>query len=72
MEAIAAQHSRIFLRKVDIGAWDSPVARQHGIRRLPTIWLYEDGRLYTKEPDRASRRLQELVDRQMNARRREE
>ena len=29
------------LVRVDIGNWNSPVAKQFGIRRLPTLWLYE-------------------------------
>ena len=26
---------------VDVESWGSPVAKQHGIRRLPTVWLFE-------------------------------
>ncbi len=32
------------LRVIDIGSWDSPVARQYGIRAVPHVVLYEDGR----------------------------
>ena len=49
MEALARQHAEVKLRIVDVGAWDSEVAQQHGIRSLPTIWLYEDGELSTKD-----------------------
>ena len=27
--------------KIDIGDWKSEVAQQHGILRLPTLWLYD-------------------------------
>ena len=35
----------LHLRRVDIGDWRSPVARQHRIGRLPYLKLYENGRL---------------------------
>ena len=31
----------VALRKVDIVNWQSDVARQHRIRQIPTLWLYE-------------------------------
>lgn len=40
----------IVLRRVDIVSWDSAVARQHGIDRLPTLWLYEDGVRIATDP----------------------
>ena len=43
------QEKQIPLRKVDIKSWDSQVARQHGIDRLPTLWLYKDRQLVTRE-----------------------
>ena len=42
----------VYLRIVDIGSWDSAVAEQFGIRSLPTVWIYEDGKVVAK--DRAS------------------
>ena len=47
-------------RVVDIGDWQSPVAEQYGIRRLPTLWLYENGRLLTKDRDAIAKRMQSV------------
>jgi len=44
------------LRRIDIGAWDSDVARQFGVRSLPSLWLY-DGQ------NRVSTNGQEVFDR---------
>ena len=30
----------LYLRKIDIKSWESPVARQHGVRRLPNFVVY--------------------------------
>jgi hypothetical protein len=49
LEALARQHPQVKLRIVDIGSWSSAVARQHAIRSLPTLWLYEDGELFSKD-----------------------
>lgn len=47
LERLAAEHpDELALRKVDIVSWDSPVARQHRIRAVPHLRLYDgDGRL---------------------------
>lgn len=37
----AARDTR--LRVIDIGSWDSPAARQHGVREVPRLLLYENG-----------------------------
>ena len=47
------------LRIIDIDEWSSEVAKQHSIRRLPTIWLYEDGNLVTKDTNEAVSRLRQ-------------
>ena len=60
LEALARQHPKIKLRRIDIAEWGSPVARQCGIRSLPTIWLYEDSRLVTKDRDQVMTRLAAL------------
>ena len=49
MEALARKHPDVKLRIVDVVSWDSDAAEQHGIRSLPTIWLYEDGELLSKD-----------------------
>lgn len=41
MEARIQSLPEVRLVRVDIGNWNSPVAKQFGIRRLPTLWLYE-------------------------------
>lgn len=60
MEALATAKPKVKLRIVDIGDWKSPVARQHRIDRLPTLWLYEDGRLFSKDNREIGARLQAL------------
>jgi thioredoxin-like negative regulator of GroEL len=60
LEALAQQHPGVKLRKVDIVAWDSEVARQHGIRSLPTLWLYEDGELTAKDRSAVAAKLAAL------------
>ena len=57
LEALAEHDPKVKLRVIDIGSWDSPVARQFGIRLLPTVWLYEDGALYSKDRDRVLAKL---------------
>lgn len=60
MEALARQHAEVKLRIVDVVSWNSDVAQQHGIRSLPTIWLYEDGELSTKDRGAVLARLNSL------------
>ena len=40
MESLVQSKSNCKLRRIDIVKWGSDVARQFGIRRLPTVWLY--------------------------------
>jgi hypothetical protein len=58
LEALTKQRADIYLRIVDIGSWNSAVAQQHGVRRLPGLWLYEDGKLVATDPEQALQRLQ--------------
>ncbi len=60
MEALAETHRLVRLRRIDIGSWNSPVAEQYGIRKLPTVWLYIDGKLFSKDRDAVAKRLSEL------------
>ena len=48
LEALTRQRSDVKLRIVDIGSWDSPVARQYEVRQLPTLWLFRDGAVVCK------------------------
>lgn len=60
LEALANRNPAVALRIVDIGSWDSPAARQHVVRSLPTIWLYENGVLSSKDRKQVVQRLQAL------------
>ena len=53
MEALVNQRSDLRLVRIDIRTWDSPVATQFGIRVLPTVWLYEDGRILSHDTRQA-------------------
>lgn len=44
LEALTRRRTDVRLRIVDIESWDSPVALQYSVRRLPSLWLYRDGR----------------------------
>lgn len=57
MEALAKRHPGVKLRIVDVVSWRSEVARQYGIRSLPTLWLYEDGELLSKDRGAVGARL---------------
>jgi len=35
----------LHLRRIDIVSWDSPVAKQHRIARLPYLRMYEGGKI---------------------------
>ena len=39
------------VRVIDIKSWSSEVARQHGIRRIPQLWLYDGGKLVSRDSD---------------------
>jgi hypothetical protein len=60
LEALARRNPAVALRIVDVGSWDSAAAVQHGIRSLPTIWLYENGALLSKDRNAVAQRLQAL------------
>ena len=49
LEALAKDTDDVFLRIVDVGAWDSAVAQQYAIRQLPALWLYRDGELVAED-----------------------
>ncbi len=40
MEALINGKQDCRLLRIDIDQWGSAVASQYGIRRLPTVWLY--------------------------------
>jgi len=41
IEALAAADKEVFLRLVRIGNWDSPVAKEHGVKSLPHIRVFD-------------------------------
>jgi len=41
----SARAQQIPIKRINIVKWDSAVARQYKIQRLPTIWMYKDGKL---------------------------
>ena len=45
MEALIRERGTVRLRKIDVATWGSPVSKQFGIRRLPTLRLYDGTRL---------------------------
>ena len=60
MEALAQASSELKLRVIDVGSWQSPVAKQFGIDRLPTLWLYENGKLVSKDTQEIGKRMQKV------------
>jgi thioredoxin-like negative regulator of GroEL len=59
LEAIAKEREDVQLRIIDIDSWSSEVAQQHQIRSLPTLWLYEDGTLVTKDTNQTIAKLRQ-------------
>lgn len=58
MEALARKDPDLRLLKIDIGKWGSPVAEQYRIKRLPTVWLYENSKIATRDVREAMRKLE--------------
>lgn len=52
LEALIQKLGTVRLRKIDVVSWDSEVARQFRIRRLPTLHLYDGSRLVTDDKRR--------------------
>lgn len=46
------------LLRIDIDSWGSAVARQHGIRSIPQLWLYDGKELVTQDTRAALNALQ--------------
>ncbi|MHC4513770.1 MAG: thioredoxin domain-containing protein [Planctomycetota bacterium] len=49
MEALIRERGTVRLRKIDVVSWDSAVSQQFGIRRLPTLRLYDGTRLVSDD-----------------------
>ncbi len=52
--------TQIPLRKVDIKNWNSAVAQQYNIQRLPTLWLYKDGKIVSQDSRDVLQRLNNI------------
>lgn len=59
LEALVQQNPRARLRRIDIGSWHSEVAAQCRIDRLPTVWLYDAGRLVSRDVQEVAGLLQQ-------------
>jgi thioredoxin-like negative regulator of GroEL len=49
LERLAREKRNFRLLVIDIDKWNSPVARQHDINRLPTLWLCKDGEVVSTD-----------------------
>ena len=43
LRALAAEHTNLAVRRVEVPDFDSPVAKEHleGVKGLPTVWIYD-------------------------------
>ena len=48
MEALARSKKDLDLRRIDVPNWNAPVVSQYGVRSLPHLLLYRDGKLVAK------------------------
>jgi len=63
LEAIARQDPRVYLRKVDIVTWGTPVTAQFGISSIPNVRVFgSDGRM-VGEPTHSMDEVRSLVQR---------
>ena len=49
MEALQSHKQSFRIRKIDIMTWESDVARQHDIRSLPTLLMYDGKTLVSSD-----------------------
>ena len=49
MEAFIRKRGTVRLRKIDVASWGSQVSKQFGIRRLPTLRLYNGTKLVSED-----------------------
>ncbi|MEM7203245.1 MAG: hypothetical protein AAF628_23485 [Planctomycetota bacterium] len=49
MEGLIRDKGNVRLRIIDIDRWESPVATSHGVRRLPTLALYDGADLVSDD-----------------------
>jgi len=40
LEGLVRKHKGWRVRTIDIEKWGSPVARQYGIGKVPTVWMF--------------------------------
>jgi hypothetical protein len=59
LEGLVKTRPGVRLLKIDIATWSSAVSNQFGIRRLPTVWLYEGKERVADGPSQVMQLLQE-------------
>ena len=60
MEALINGKQACRLLRIDIDQWGSAVARQYGIRSLPTVWLYNGTTRVANNTSEAVTRIRQL------------
>ena len=60
MEALILGNRNCNLRRIDIRQWGSEVAKQYGVRELPTVWLYKGEKRVETDRRKVLKRLTKL------------
>jgi thioredoxin-like negative regulator of GroEL len=60
LEALIESKPGCSLLKIEIPTWQAAVVQQFGIRSLPTVWLYKDGKQLTADTRDALTRLNQI------------
>ncbi len=60
MEGLIKSKGSCNLRRININSWKSAVAKQYGIRSLPSLWLFDGESAVSKDGRDVLRRVQEL------------
>ena len=60
VEALVRRNPGTRLLIVDIDSWGSPVAKQHGIRSIPALWLFDGRQRVTTNTGQVLQALQDL------------
>ena len=59
LQAAIQERGDIRLRTINIRDWGSPVARQHGIERIPQLWLHDGTKRVSTDTRDVTRRLEQ-------------
>lgn len=41
LRALARSQENVYLRRINMLAWETPVAQQFGLRSIPSVWIYD-------------------------------